>query len=481
MPNRFVAPWQQFFANPVTGAPLALGQLFFYASGTSTPLATYKDSALTSLNTNPVILDSNGFGENIFLQNLAYKVVLEDANNNTIWTADPVYASDFSTFAQIQPSNGNPNGQLAGTQGSVGVPASVAWDFVNNILYVCTLTGSATGTPPPQAVWTAVNPGSTSTFTAPPTGRLTLTAGTPVIGADVVGASAVIYTATVGNTIPIFGGSSFSTQAFAADLVLTLSASQAANTLYDVFAFLNSGVLTLVTGPAWTNSAPGSCARGTGGSTTQLTRISGIWTNAVQISGKNGASTFTIPANQATYLGTIYMDATAGQVTCHVSAGQNRKYGVWNAYNRELVAVQANDPTGGGQALNNLEAVGNAPSAYSATVFNVGSGTAANGLTVLTGLAEEAVDCDYQQNMTNVTGTTADNTVAIGLNSVTVTAGVTSRHIIAVNGQYHLGRAELEQPPSLGLNVFAMLVSTGTVSMNYVSVQGNRMVARYRA
>jgi hypothetical protein len=58
------------------------GSLAFYASGTSTPLATYSDSALTSPNTNPVVLDAAGRAGNIFLQNLAYKVVLSDANNN---------------------------------------------------------------------------------------------------------------------------------------------------------------------------------------------------------------------------------------------------------------------------------------------------------------------------------------------------------------------------------------------------------------
>jgi hypothetical protein len=87
MANRFYSPNQQFC--DTTGAPYAGGSLAFYASGTSTPLNTYSDAALTIPNTNPVVLDSAGRAGNIFLQNLAYKVVLSDANSNPIWTDDP--------------------------------------------------------------------------------------------------------------------------------------------------------------------------------------------------------------------------------------------------------------------------------------------------------------------------------------------------------------------------------------------------------
>jgi hypothetical protein len=46
-------------------------------------------------------------------------------------------------------SNGNPNGQLAGTAGSVNANPSIAYDYANNIFYVCTTTGNAG-----SAVWT---------------------------------------------------------------------------------------------------------------------------------------------------------------------------------------------------------------------------------------------------------------------------------------------------------------------------------------
>lgn len=86
--QRFVMP-DTFDVNAV-GAPYIGGQLFFYASGTTTPLATYQDQALTIPNSNPVIADSTGHFGNIFLQALPYKVALEDTNGVPIWTFDPV-------------------------------------------------------------------------------------------------------------------------------------------------------------------------------------------------------------------------------------------------------------------------------------------------------------------------------------------------------------------------------------------------------
>lgn len=79
-----------------TGAPQAGARLYFYASGTTTPLDTYSDQALTVPNTNPVEADQYGVFSDIFLQNASYRVVLTEAPTATggpgaeIWTADPV-------------------------------------------------------------------------------------------------------------------------------------------------------------------------------------------------------------------------------------------------------------------------------------------------------------------------------------------------------------------------------------------------------
>jgi hypothetical protein len=100
-------PYQ--YAQSLTGAPLASSRLYFYYSGTVTPLDTYSDQALTVPNTNPVEADQYGVFPTIFLQNQSYRVVHTEAPTATggpgaeIWTADPVSpivptASDAPTF-----------------------------------------------------------------------------------------------------------------------------------------------------------------------------------------------------------------------------------------------------------------------------------------------------------------------------------------------------------------------------------------------
>lgn len=84
---RFVLPYQTV-VYPAYGIPGA--KLWFYESGTDTPQNTYSDAGLTVPNDNPVPADAGGRFPNIFLLSAAYKVVLTDALDDEIWTADPV-------------------------------------------------------------------------------------------------------------------------------------------------------------------------------------------------------------------------------------------------------------------------------------------------------------------------------------------------------------------------------------------------------
>jgi hypothetical protein len=404
MANRFYSPNQQFA--DATGAPYAGGSLAFYASGTSAPLATYSDSALTIANTNPVVLDSAGRAGNIFLQNLAYKVVLSDVNNNVIWTDDPVFSSDYSARAKLLSGSGSPNGNTAGTAGSPGIGADTYWDATNNILYVCTTTGNAV-----SAVWTAVNAGAVGSVVPVPQGYLTLSSGNPVpnSGGDIVGSTVVYYTPYMGNLIPVYNGASFQSLTFS-ELTLNL-VSQAASTIYDIFVFSSSGVLTLATGPAWAGSAAGSGSRGTGAGTTQIVRLGGLWVNAVSMSAKNGSTTYTIPANQGTYVGSIFIDATPGQVTCHRTFGQSRKWGLWNCYNRVPIYLKAGDGTASWLVGSSL---------------GPANGNSANSLTIFSGLTEEVADLRYESRATTGTigpGVTALFQIAVGFNNNSVAAG----------------------------------------------------------
>lgn len=79
------------------GVPGAGFQLWFYATGTTTPQATYQDVTLLNPNTNPVVADANGYFGNVFLiPSNAYAVALYTAatdDNPTgvqIWALDPV-------------------------------------------------------------------------------------------------------------------------------------------------------------------------------------------------------------------------------------------------------------------------------------------------------------------------------------------------------------------------------------------------------
>jgi hypothetical protein len=88
----------QFFDPNNSGAPLAGGKLFTYQAGTSIKQTTWTDSTQTSVNTNPIILDSNGVA-NIWLDpTLRYKFVLSPANDtdppsSPLRTVDNVSAS----------------------------------------------------------------------------------------------------------------------------------------------------------------------------------------------------------------------------------------------------------------------------------------------------------------------------------------------------------------------------------------------------
>ncbi|MFS3135843.1 phage tail protein [Gluconacetobacter sacchari] len=88
---RFV--WPNSFSVDATGVPRAGAQLFFYQTGSTTPLATYADAGLTVANPNPVVADAGGQFGNIFLAGgAAYAVALCDSAGNQIWTMDPVGA-----------------------------------------------------------------------------------------------------------------------------------------------------------------------------------------------------------------------------------------------------------------------------------------------------------------------------------------------------------------------------------------------------
>jgi hypothetical protein len=89
---------QRFFDS--VGLPLAGGFLYSYASGTTSPLATYTDSSGLTPMTNPIVLDANG-ETNFWLGQSAYKFVLTDSLGAVQWTVDPVQSLAAQIASQI--------------------------------------------------------------------------------------------------------------------------------------------------------------------------------------------------------------------------------------------------------------------------------------------------------------------------------------------------------------------------------------------
>jgi len=487
MANRYPDPDITYV--DATGAPYAGAQLFFYETNSSTKLAIYSNAGLSIARTNPVVLDSAGRAGSIFLQNAQYKVVLAPADDTDpptapIWTQDPVYTSDYSAAAKFTSGSGSPNGTVAGTAGSTTTLADSYWDIANNILYICTTTGTAT-----TAVWTAINASTAAAVVPSPQGILTPTSGTPIIPGDSSAATTLYYTPYNGLLVPIYNGTSFAPTSIISQLQYTLTSSLVAANIYDCYIFLLNGVATLGSSPSWSAGSggsvtAGSCARGTGAGGTALSRLSGINTNAVSMTMRygDGTTTTTVAANQGTYVGSIYMDGTNGQVSCLRTRGQNRKWGIWNAYNRVPVTIQVGDDTASWTYNSaTIRASNNVPAAYSATEFNVGSGTASNGCVVFSGLAEDIYNIEFGQNAGSTNSSTGGPIIGVGFNSTTAFAGMAPTIISTAAAVPGTGTSTLTVAPTLGISNLCCLEKT-TVNSTFYGTSANMvMTVTWRA
>jgi len=130
-------------------------------------------------------------------------------------------------------------------------------------------------------------------------GRLTLTSGTPVLTANVTGATSLYYTPYAGNTVTLYDGSNWRAYIFT-ERSLSLSG-LSADTNHDVYLYDNTGTLTLEA-VAWTNDTTRATA---------LATQDGVYV-------KSGATA-------RRYLGTFRTTGTSGQTafTEHLGLVQN--------------------------------------------------------------------------------------------------------------------------------------------------------------
>ena len=145
-----------------SGAAIACSgcQLFTYAAGTTTPLATYTDATLGTANTNPVLTNSSGYTVSgstivgVFVPySTCYKLVLEDASSVTIWTQDqicylPSTASPTVTNLTVTgtlTANGTVTGTHLQSLGTTDSPTFVTVNVSGSIIPV-TAAGATVGT-----------------------------------------------------------------------------------------------------------------------------------------------------------------------------------------------------------------------------------------------------------------------------------------------------------------------------------------------
>lgn len=169
MPTAPIAAFipQQFL--DANGRPLAGGLIYTYATGTSTPLATYSAADLDplSVRTNPIVLADDGTpqdGEAIYGLPQAYRIVVHDSDDVLVYERDPVldtgyqFAEDYGQLQTAGPVAAVTTGyQVLATDryvpvdstGSPSITLPAAADFTGMLIVknVTTAAGTVTITP----------------------------------------------------------------------------------------------------------------------------------------------------------------------------------------------------------------------------------------------------------------------------------------------------------------------------------------------
>lgn len=300
-------------------------------------------------------------------------------------------------------------------------------------------------------------PLNVSSIANTPQGRLTLTSSTPIMASDTTATSSVYYTPYIGTQIPIYNGTSFINNVFA-QLTMTLNASNNTSTnLYDLFVFLNTGVVTIASGPAWTNSTTRSAA---------LTQLNGLWVNNATITLTNGATSYaSITANQATYVGTVYCTANAQtgmQFRPAAAAGGSAAIlGLYNAYSREMTYSSSEDST--------------SSYTYATATWRSANNNVANRISYIDGLAQSPVAAEFQIGSEPTTNATPPF-IGINLNSTSATPRATAGGGLQ-NTACNMLMTSDNFAPTLGFNFIQAMefASSGATSTLYPKFQSQQI------
>lgn len=435
--------------NPYVGA-----KLYVYSAGTTSLVSLYSDDDLLVSLANPLTSDSAGNFARAFLAAGTYKLRAETSTGTLIWQYDDIDTC-LSAGSGALPVNRGGTGSTtaAGARTNLDVPSNAD---------VTALSSQITTF---QSI--------VQSIVSAPQGRLTLTSGTPVISADVSAGTAVYYTPYVGNLVPLWDGTKHVMTSFS-ELTLAMNSNHTASNIYDVFIFLDSGTPTIGTGPAWNTATAGAGARGSGAGTTELERKGGLWVNKAAITARNGGTTYSVDANKATLVGSIYIDGTNGQVTCHISAGQSRKWAVSNAYHRKPIILMARDSTSSWT--------------YASATVRQSNAASGNKVTPFSCLPEESVKIEFSQTINifdNANPETGDGNIGVGWNSTTAYAsgGKIGQHYfaLAASGSYDSrgdAVAFYHAVPFIGIGEANALEATPTASGTITFYGGTNMLLK---
>lgn len=112
--SKALTQWPRVRFMDSNGDPLAGGKLYTYLTGTSTPKTTYSNASGTA-NTNPVVLDSEGYADVWLDGDYAYRFRLENSAGTLQWQRDGIGAaagSQVSTIADLRNQTGLAEGEV---------------------------------------------------------------------------------------------------------------------------------------------------------------------------------------------------------------------------------------------------------------------------------------------------------------------------------------------------------------------------------
>lgn len=414
-------PFQVFL--DVNGNPISGGKVCTYIAGTTTPTATYTDSALLVPNGNPIVTDVSGRFTAYLSPGASYKFIYQD-NDGTANTCNGTVIKTVDNVSAVPASSANLD--ITGTAGealtagqavylsdgsgsktagqwfkadsantysssaavSVGMaPASILSAGSGTIRLAGSMTGltsltigttyyagtagALTSTQPTNSrvlgiadstssLVLAANPGIPNQDNSIEDFRLTLTTGTPVTTADVTAATTIYASPYKGNRIALFDSAGNATVRTSAEFSIAVPGTT--SQMYDVFAYSNSGVPTLEL-LQWTND------------TTRATAIvlttTGTYTKSGDLTRR--------------YLGSFRTTTVSGQTEDSIT-----KHYVWNYYNRVRRLAQRLETT--------------ASWTYTTAALRQANGAAANQLDFVIGVAEVPLTVNLAVPFSNSAG-----------------------------------------------------------------------------